>query len=198
MPGQLLIFEGPDGTGKTTLSHRLVEWLTSRGRRACRVSSPGQSKGSLGELVYNLHHYPERYGLHGIDPTAQQLLHVAAHIDSLHNTIIPALESGEIVVMDRFWWSTVAYGKAAEVDSDSLRLMIDLELHHWSNHRPTAVFLLERAVPAGIEHSPGIHNLLGRAYADLEEAQKGEYPIYRISTSRSIEESFSEILSRVI
>jgi thymidylate kinase len=111
MPGQLLIFEGPDGTGKTTLSHRLVEWLTSQGHHARYVSSPGRIEGSLGELVYNLHHSPEGYGLRSITPAAKQLLHVAAHIDALHSTIIPALESGEIVVMDRFWWSTVAYGK---------------------------------------------------------------------------------------
>jgi dTMP kinase len=197
MPGQLFIFEGPDGTGKTTLSLRLVEWFTSRGQRARCVSSPGQTKRSLGELVYNLHHCPEQYGLDGIEPTARQLLHVAAHIDTLHKTIIPALECGEIVVMDRFWWSTVAYGKAAGIDSDSLRLMIDLELRHWSHHRPTTIFLLERAIPIRIEHSPGIHDLLGNVYADLEEAQKREYPIHRISTSCTVEESFEEIVSRV-
>ena len=197
MPGQLLIFEGPDGTGKTTLSVRLVEWFASRGQSARPVSFPGQMKGSLGELVYNLHHYPGKYGLHGVDPTARQLLHVAAHIDALHKTIIPALECGEIVVMDRFWWSTVVYGKAAGIDSDSLRLMIELELCHWLHYRPTAVFLLERSKPARIEHSPGIHDLLGKAYADLEEAYKRDYPIHRISTSRGIEETFDEILSRV-
>src|SRR5215469_5622681 len=101
MPGQLLIFEGPDGTGKTTLSLRLVEWLRSRGRSARYVSSPGQCKGSLGELVYKVHHHPEKFGVEQVDPTARQFLHVAAHIDTLHKTIIPVLERGEIVVMDR-------------------------------------------------------------------------------------------------
>ena len=82
MPGQLFIFEGPDGTGKTTLSLRLVEWLTSQGHHSRYVSSPGRIEGSLGELVYNLHHSPEQYGLHGITPATKQLLHVAAHIDA--------------------------------------------------------------------------------------------------------------------
>ena len=126
MPGQLLIFEGPDGTGKTTLSLRLVDWLTSQGHHARYISFPGSIEGSLGELVYNLHHSRERYGLHQITPAAKQLLHVAAHIDALQTTIIPALESGEIVVMDRFWWSTVAYGKVSGMDPESLRLMINL------------------------------------------------------------------------
>ena len=197
MPGQLLIFEGPDGTGKTTLSLRLVEWLTSQGHHARYVSFPGRIEGSLGELVYNLHHSPDRYGLRGITPAAKQLLHVAAHIDAIHTTIIPALESGEIIVMDRFWWSTVAYGKVSGIDPESLRLMIDLELHHWSNYRPTAIFLLVRSHPARIEHSSAMHNLLEDAYAELEATEKEKYAVHRVSTARAIEESFYDILSLV-
>jgi thymidylate kinase len=197
MPGQLLIFEGPDGTGKTTLSLMLVEWLTSQGHHARYVSSPGRIEGSLGELVYNLHHSPERYGLRGLTPAAKQLLHVAAHIDTMHTTIIPALESGEIVVMDRFWWSTVAYGKVSGMDPESLRLMIDLELHHWSPHRPTAIFLLVRSTPARMEHSSAVHNLLEDAYAELAATEKEKYAVHRISTARTIEESLYDILSVV-
>jgi thymidylate kinase len=197
MPGQLLIFEGPDGTGKTTLSLRLVEWLTSQGHHARYVSFPGRIEGSLGELVYNLHHFPGRYGLHGITPAAKQLLHIAAHIDAMQTTIIPTLESGEIVVMDRCWWSTVAYGKVSGMDPESLRLMIDLELHHWSDHRPTAIFLLVRSTPARMEHSSAVHNLLEDAYAELVAAEKEKYAVHRISTARTIEESLYDILSVV-
>jgi thymidylate kinase len=197
MPGQLLIFEGPDGTGKTTLSLRLVEWLTSQGHRARYVSFPGRIEGSIGDVVYNLHHSPERYGLRGITPAAKQLLHVAAHIDAIHTTILPALESGANIVMDRFWWSTVAYGKVSGIDPESLRLIIDLELHHWSHYRPTAVFLLVRPTPAQMEHSSAMHKLLEDAYAELEATEKDRYAVHRISTTRTIEESFYDILSVV-
>src|ERR1039458_5733980 len=173
-PGQLFIFEGPDGTGKTTHSLRLVEWFTSQQKRARYVSFPGQMEGSLGELVYGIHHNPEQYGLHGLDPAALQLLHVAAHIDALHKTIIPALESGEIVVIDRFWWSTVAYGKVSGIDHETLKLMIDLELHHWSHHRPTAVLSLKREKPGRNEHSPQIYRLIANAYSKLEKSERGD------------------------
>jgi thymidylate kinase len=192
MPGQLFIFEGPDGTGKTTLSRRLVEWLTSKGQRAIYVSAPGRIEGSLGELVYNLHHQPERYGLR-----AKQLLHVAAHIDALHTTIIPSLEAGDTVVMDRFWWSTFAYGRVSGMDTKSLKLMIDLELHYWSNQHPTAVFLLERSVPARIEHPIATYNRLKEAYKELEACEKTKYPIYPITTSCATEDSLREVLSHV-
>ena len=109
-------------------------------------------------------------------------------------SIIPALNSGEIVVMDRFWWSTVAYGKVAGVDKESLRLMIALETHHWSHFRPTAIFLLKRPIPARDENSSAIHDLLAAAYAELETSEEGKYCIHRISTSCTVEESFQEIL----
>lgn len=195
MPGKLLIFEGPDGTGKTTLSHSLVEWLTSQGQRARYVCSPGHIEGTLGELVYRIHHQPEQFGVRDLFPTAKQLLHVAAHIDALHSSIIPALKSGETVVMDRFWWSTVAYGKVAGVDQESLRLMIALESHHWSHFRPTAMFLLDRRGPARNENSSTVHDLLDAAYAELETNEQGKYCIHRISTNCAIEESLREILS---
>ena len=197
MPGKLLIFEGPDGTGKTTLSLRLVDWLTSQGQRARYVSSPGRVEGSLGELVYRVHHQPKQFGLHGLVPTAQQLLHVAAHIDALHTSIIPSLESGETVVMDRFWWSTVAYGRVAGVDSESLRLMVELEDHHWSHYLPTVIFLLKRAAPARKENTSVIHELLGKVYAELEASEGRKYRIHRIITSCPVEESFGEILAVV-
>ena len=195
MPGNLLIFEGPDGTGKTTLSHSLVEWLTSQGQRARYVSSPGRIDGTLGELVYRIHHQPERFGVRDLFPTAKQLLHVAAHIDALYSSIIPALKSGETIVMDRFWWSTMAYGKVAGVDQESLRLMIALESHHWSHFRPTAMFLLDRPVPARNENSSAVHDLLNAAYAELETNERGKYCIHRISTNCAVEESMREILS---
>jgi len=195
VPAQLLIFEGPDGSGKTTLSLRLVEWLTSQRQRARYVSFPGRVDGSLGGLVYDIHHRPEQYGLHGLDPAAQQLLHVAAHIDTLQKTIIPALEFGEIVVMDRFWWSTIAYGKVSGIDNEPLKLMIDLELYYWSHFRPTAVFLLKRAKPGRNEHSPQIHGLIAEAYSNLEKSECGKYPIHSVPITDSVDESFDRILS---
>lgn len=194
MPAQLFIFEGPDGTGKTTLSRRLVEWLKAKGRAARYVSAPGRAEGSFGKLVYQLHHSPEMLGVQAIYPPSLQLLHVAAHIDALHTTIIPALNSGEIVVLDRCWWSTIAYGRVAGIDSKQLKLMVDLELHHWGQRLPTAVFLLERPIPVRNEHPSNTHKFLGEAYTELEASERNKYPVHRISTSCSEEEAFKRIV----
>ena len=197
MRGHLIVFEGPDGVGKTTLSKRAAEWLADCGVRNRYISFPGQEQGSIGKLVYDLHHFPERFGVEGLEPTARQLLHVAAHIDALRRSIGPALAEGESIVMDRYWWSTVVYGRTTGVDEQSLNLMMELEKVHWADFRPTVLFLLDRVVPARPEQSPAEYSALQLAYAHLAAEQAPHCPIERISTDGTQEKTFAVIVSRL-
>lgn len=194
MRGQLIVFEGPDGVGKTTLSKRAADWLTSQGVTSRYISFPGQEQGSLGKLVYDVHHAPERFGVADLEPTARQLLHVAAHIDALHRAIGPALAAGEYVVMDRYWWSTVVYGRVGSVDEKSIKLMIELEKVHWAEFRPAVVFLLDRAVAARPEQSPTQYRALQLAYVELA-TQSQNCHVERVSTERTLDETFGVIVS---
>jgi thymidylate kinase len=195
MRGELIVFEGPDGVGKTTLSKRVVDWMAAQGIRSHYISFPGQEQGSLGKLVYDVHHKPERFGVGDVEPTARQLLHVAAHIDALHKTIGPALAAGESIVMDRYWWSTVVYGRTSAVDEKSIKLMIELEKVHWADFRPAVVFLLDRVVPARPEQSIEEYRALQLAYADLATEQAQHCHIEMISTERNPDETFLVIVS---
>lgn len=195
MLGQLIVFEGPDGVGKTTLSKRVINWMAARGIRSRYISFPGHEQGSLGKLVYDVHHEPERFGVGDVEPTARQLLHVAAHIDALHRTIGPALAAGETIVMDRYWWSTVVYGRTSAVDEHSIKLMIELEKVHWAGFRPNVVFLLNRVAPARPEQSPEEYRALQLAYADLATEQAEHCLIATISTEGTPDETFPEIVS---
>src|SRR5687767_12007738 len=113
--GRLFVLEGPDGAGKTILAKALVEQLNSRGTLYEYAAFPGIQEGTLGNMVYDLHHEPERYGITSIHPLSLQTLHIAAHIDAIEQRILPALRSGQSMVLDRFWWSTWVYGLAAGV-----------------------------------------------------------------------------------
>ncbi len=58
--GQLVVFEGPDGVGKSELAARFQSWLEGHGFSAERLSFPGKEEGTLGKLVYDLHSSPEQ------------------------------------------------------------------------------------------------------------------------------------------
>lgn len=198
MRGRLIVFEGPDGVGKTTLSQRAVDWLMSRGVKSRYICFPGNEKGTLGKVVYDLHHRPEQFGCSDLDPTARQLLHVAAHVDALHRVIGPALSAGDNVVMDRYWWSTVVYGRTTSADEQSIHLIIDLEKLHWAGFTPAVVFLLDRATPGHAEQTPDRYRRLQAAYSDLAHDEERGYTVQRISTDGTPDETFAEIRSLLL
>jgi dTMP kinase len=146
--GRLIVFEGVDAAGKTTLCEELCVSL----RRECRIARhcrfPGTRQGTLGELVYRIHHFhSSEFGVPTIDPCSLQLLHIAAHVDAIESEIKPALRDGEWVVLDRFWWSTYVYGLDDGVQESQLQLMIDVEKSAWGAILPDILFLVDSATP---------------------------------------------------
>src|ERR1700677_4477174 len=140
--GQLFVFEGPDGVGKTELSKQFTTLLNGKGIPAQYLSFPGKEDATLGQLVYDLHHDPRSQGVARITPSSMQLMHIAAHLDAIESTILPALHSGVSVVLDRFWWSTRVYGLASGIDRDVLDQMIQIEISAWKEVLPSSIFLV--------------------------------------------------------
>jgi len=145
--GKLYVFEGPDGVGKSELSSRFTAMLNEKGDPATLLSFPGKSEGTIGKLVYDLHHAPQSFGVQKMSSSSLQLMHIAAHIDAIDGVILPALHKGTSVVLDRFWWSTKVYGLAGGSDERLLDSMIDVELAAWGAVRPSVVFLIQRKTP---------------------------------------------------
>ncbi len=143
-PGRLIVFEGADGVGKTTIAGRLRSYLESHRIRCELVAFPGKTEGTLGGLVYTLHHANGQRRVSRPDATALQLAHVAAHIDVIERQILPALRGGSCVVLDRYWWSTKVYGAVGGAHRSSLEAMLRLEQRHWRGVRDRFVILLRR------------------------------------------------------
>jgi dTMP kinase len=146
--GRLFVFEGVDATGKTTLCNELVEILRGEHKPVRHCHFPGKRKGTLGELVYKIHHgHGSEFGVLTIDPCSLQLLHIAAHVDTIESEIKPALRDGEWVILDRFWWSTYVYGLDNGVQESQLRLMINVEINAWGTLKPDIIFLVDSGIP---------------------------------------------------
>ncbi len=145
--GKLYVFEGPDGVGKSELSSRFTAILNEKGTPAKHLSFPGKDEGTIGKLIYDLHHTPQSFGVARVSSSSLQLMHIAAHIDAIETVILPALRAGTSIVLDRFWWSTKVYGLAGGSDRRLLENMINVELAAWGTVRPSAVFLVQRKTP---------------------------------------------------
>ena len=141
--GKLFVFEGPDGNGKTTLIDNVYNSLKSDNVPIVKLSFPGKSENTLGKFVYELHHKPNDFGLEFINQGSLQTLHIAAHIESIVNYIIPSLKEGQTILLDRYWWSTIVYGSHMGLPNEYLNKLIDWELYFWQGQMPTSLFLVK-------------------------------------------------------
>lgn len=190
--GRLVVFEGPDGVGKTMVARAVWHELEARGLPSTYMSFPGREEGTLGNLVYEIHHNPESLGLTGdIHPVSLQVLHIAAHIDAIENRILPTLAAGIWVVLDRFWWSTWVYGTFSGLPEGSRDRIIDLELCHWNNVRPSVLFLVDRLTDT--RDYPHLRDL----YKKLCNKEQDVYPISELDNTGILSDSVSTVLRRL-
>ena len=189
--GRLIVFEGPDGVGKSTLSCALADKLVEMDVSCEYLAFPGSEEHTLGRLVYDVHHDAKGSGLDDVSSASIQALHIAAHLDVIERRIIPALRAGRWVILDRFWWSTWVYGRADSVDKDLLRAMIRVELIQWDEVRPSAVFVIAREQTAE-KHK--LHDKLTHGYLDLIEAERDKYPIHVIDNDETLTKALDQLL----
>jgi dTMP kinase len=103
MRGRLITIEGLDGAGKTTLAASLAEVLRERGLSVELLREPGGV--ALAERLRALVKDP---GL-DVGPRAEALIYAAARAQLVHESLLPLLESGSWVLLDRFVDSSLAY-----------------------------------------------------------------------------------------
>ena len=108
MPGCLVVFEGPEGSGKTTQLRSIAAWLAGT-HEVCVTREPGGT--SVAEAIRGvvLAHRDEPR-----EPTTDAFLMNAARADVVRRVIRPALDRGRVVLSDRYAASTRAYQGAGD------------------------------------------------------------------------------------
>ncbi len=118
--GFILSFEGGEACGKTTQIKLFKEYLDKKGIDYIALREPGGTE--VGESIRNilLHQKVD------IDYRTEVLLFNAARAQIIEEKIKPALKQGKLVLLDRFYHSTLAYqGYALGRDTNSLKKIIN-------------------------------------------------------------------------
>lgn len=108
LSGRFVVFDGPDGSGKSTQFRRFVSLARESGVRVTEVREPGGT------------HVGERIREILLDPIHEEMtlrcemmLYMASRAQLVEEAILPALARGELVMADRYVSSTLAYQGAA-------------------------------------------------------------------------------------
>lgn len=138
-----ITFEGIDGVGKSTQLNLLQQWLEARGHEVVRTLEPGGTE--LGKEIRHL--LLHRKG--DVAPRSEALLYAADRAHHVATKIRPALESGKVVLSDRYFDSSVAYqGAARELDVEEVR---NISLWAVDNLLPDLTVLLDLDAEAAME-----------------------------------------------
>tara|TARA_Y100001968_G_scaffold237995_1_gene221307 strand:- start:1211 stop:1840 length:630 start_codon:yes stop_codon:yes gene_type:complete len=150
MKGKFIVFEGIDGSGKTTQINEIAEWLVETGlipknNQLILTREPGGTE--LGQSIRSLLLDTSREK--GPSSVTELLLYAADRAQHINEIIHPSLNKGDWVISDRFSGSTVAYqGYGRKL---SIPLIKNLESIATQGIAPDITFLLDIPVEESIK-----------------------------------------------
>ena len=138
-----ITLEGPDGSGKTRQVQPTADFLASKGYRVFTAREPGGT--SIGDQVRDILMAMKNTSMH---PRAETLLFCAARAQLVEEVIKPHLAAGEVVLLDRYADSTLAYqGYGHQHDLSLIRKVLDFAT---SGLVPDLTLLLDIDPQAGL------------------------------------------------
>eukprot|EP00752_Nemacystus_decipiens_P013532 g11990.t1 len=105
--GRFVVFDGPDGSGKSTQLGRLIEASEAAGLTVCEVREPGGTH--IGEEIRKVLLDAKHEQSHPMDLRCEMMLFMASRAQLITERVAPAIQRGELVISDRFISSTLAY-----------------------------------------------------------------------------------------
>lgn len=195
--GRFLVFEGPDGSGKSTQLARFAAACEKAGLETTQVRDPGGTR--VGEKIRSLllEHSDEDIG-----PRCEMLLYMASRAQLVAHEIAPALARGDCVLADRFYASTLAYqGTAGGVPASEI---LSAALIACGDNRPDLTIIFDvDAETAGQRLSPlldrmeskgdAFHRRVRQGYHD--QAANDPQRVVLIDAARPIDDITADVLT---
>ena len=203
----LIVFEGPEGAGKTTQLRLVAEWLSAQGRTVLAVREPGGTP--LGDEIRRLLLDPES----DVSARAEAMLFMASRAQLVERSIKPALARGDTVLLDRFFLSTYAYQVAGRgLPHDDVSAANRLAS---AGVKPDLTILLALPAPVGLARATqrgpadrmeqadnGFHERVASAFAEFatpawQDAHPEAGRVRSVDATGTIEEVFSRVRTLV-
>ena len=137
VPGELIVFEGTDGTGKTTQRDLLGRYLQDKGYPVVITKEP--TNGPYGMQIRDLYMHRNRYS------REEELeLFLADRRQHVTDLLLPSLFEGKIILCDRYYFSTAAYQGALGFNPDTILAQNDFA------PEPSLVLLFQANLDIGL------------------------------------------------
>ncbi len=137
--GFLIVIEGIDGAGKTTQAKALKKRLRLKSFDAVYFREP--TKGKWGRKIKRKARRPD-----SISPSEELYLFIQDRRENVEKNLKPALLEKKIVILDRYYFSTIAYQGARGLDTEMIRRMNEEFVI-----KPDLVFILDLEAKKGLE-----------------------------------------------
>ena len=187
----LIVIEGIDGSGKSTHARLLADYFESKSRKV--VVSHEPTSGPFGQKLRDSA-FTGR-----LSPDEELELFLADRRHHLENLVNPALENGEVVILDRYYFSTMAYQGARGFDPQAIK-----EMNEKFAPRPDFLFILDIPIDLALDRI-GIRDGQANAFEKKEDLLKcqeifkaitGDY-VTHIDSSQSMETVHDLILKQM-
>ncbi|WP_133884444.1 dTMP kinase [Glycomyces sp. NRRL B-16210] len=161
--GYFVVFEGGEGSGKSTQSVKLAAWLKLRGYEAVLTREPGAT--DIGMRIRTL--LLDSGGDSAPAPRAEALLFAADRAQHVDKVIRPALERGAVVVSDRYIDSSIAYqGSGRGLGKDEIA---------WVSSWATGGLKPDLTVLLDVDPAAGLHRAKAGGDGDRLEQEELDY-----------------------
>ncbi len=188
MKGKFITFEGSEGSGKSTQAALVLDYLKKKKAPVTLLREPGGVKiseairGILLDVVNK-----------DMGDECETLLYMAARAQMVKEVLIPALESGTIVLCDRFLDSTIAYqGYGNGVD---VKLIKELGRFATRGIVPDRTFLFDIETVQGLSRTKAAkdrielrsldyHNNVRQGYLELARLEPGRIKVITVDGSK--------------
>lgn len=175
--GLFITFEGPDGSGKTSVSLLVHQALVNHGIDAIYSREPGGSR--LAEKIRELILDPENTEM---DSRAEALLYAASRRQNVVENILPALKQGKTVVCDRFIDSSLAYqGFGRKLGMEAVYAINQFAVE---SCMPDLTYFLDVDFNVGLERVAKNRTFIDRLELEKSSFHRDVYEGYRVVRER--------------